>query len=78
VLNVEGWDPHVAHNALTWTEYSIEGPDGNWVGHQYGFYDDEGVLDVIGILAGDGAYEGLTFTLSGTIHSGGPRWPMTA
>ncbi len=71
VINVEGWDLLTGRNAIAWIDYSIEGPDGTWAGHQYGLYDDEGVLDVMGILAGDGAYEGLTFTLKGTVPAGG-------
>jgi hypothetical protein len=67
VINAEGWDSTEGHNAVAWFEYSIEGPDGTWAGHTYGLYDDSGDLDLVGILAGDGAYEGLTFTVTGTI-----------
>ncbi len=69
VINAEGWDNNEGHNAVAWFEYSIEGPDGTWAGRTYGLYDDRGDLDLVGILAGDGAYEGLTFTVTGTIPS---------
>ena len=35
-----------------------------------GLYDAEGLLHVTGVLAGNGAYEGLTFTVAGTVPAG--------
>jgi hypothetical protein len=70
VINVEGWDTREGNNAVAWFDYTIEGPEGDWVGHTYGLYDDEGLLHLVGVLAGNGAYEGLTFTVAGTVPAG--------
>lgn len=70
VINLETWDEREGYNAVAWLDYTIEGPEGAWVGHAYGLYDDEGVLHLVGILAGGEAYEGLTFTVAGTIPTG--------
>ena len=71
VINVEGWDEREGYNAVAWIDNTIEGPEGIWAGHTYGLYDDEGVLDLVGVLAGNGAYEGLTFTVAGSVPADG-------
>ena len=70
VFNLETWDGREGLNAVQWSDYTIEGPDGTWAGHIYGLYDDEGVLSLVGILRGNGAYDGLTFTVVGTVPPG--------
>jgi hypothetical protein len=74
VINVEGWDEslqrEVPINAVTWNDFTLEGPDGTWSGHGYGFYDADGVLHVVHISSGSGAYEGLTYTTSSTARAG--------
>jgi hypothetical protein len=74
VLNLEGWDERLLRedpaNSMAWLDFTIEGPEGTWAGHSHGLYDDEGVLHVVGILAGNEAYEGLIFTVAGTVPAG--------
>lgn len=74
VTNLESWDEGLLRqdpaNATSWWDYTIEGPDGTWAGRGYGFYDDDGVLHQLSILAGSGAYEGMTFTIAGTVPAG--------
>ena len=74
VLNLESWDEGLLRqdpaNSVAWSDYTIQGPDGTWAGHGYGLYDDEGVFHSVNILAGSGAYEGLTFTTTGTVPAG--------
>ena len=74
VLNLSGWDKGLLRedpaNSVAWIDYTIEGPDGTWAGHGYGLYDAEGVLHMVDILSGSGAYEGLTFTIAATVPAG--------
>jgi len=74
VLNLSGWDEGLLRqdpaNSVSWLDYTIQGPDGAWAGHGYGLYDDAGVFHGVSILAGSGAYAGLTFTLAGTVPAG--------
>lgn len=74
VLNLEGWDEGLLlsdpANSVAWIDYTLQGPEGTWAGHGYGLYDAEGILHMVDVLAGSGAYEGLTFTLSGTVPAG--------
>jgi hypothetical protein len=60
----------VIYNGTMWVDYMITGPDGTWSGRGYGVYDNDGVLHVVAMLAGDGAYDGLTYSYSATVPAG--------
>ena len=66
-LNIEGWDPILAYNAVDWAYQEIKGPAGSWAGRVYGVYDRGGFMRAVGILVGSGAYKGLVFVNSGTV-----------
>ena len=51
--------------ALYWTDYWIEGPEGAWTGHGYLIGDDTGTINALLMLAGNDAYEGLSFVAFG-------------
>jgi hypothetical protein len=70
VLNVETWDPDLPANAVAWGDEEIQGSEGTWTGRFYGIYDDDGVLHLVHILAGSGAYEGWTYAYSSTVPAG--------
>jgi hypothetical protein len=69
-LSIEGWDPALGYNAVSWTSVTLHGPDGTWTGHGYGIYDNLGVAHVVTFLAGSGAYQGLVYAYSATIPAG--------
>ncbi len=60
-------DWNVVYNGIMWSDYVIDGPDGTWTGRGYGVYDNDGVLHIVANLAGDGAYDGLTYSYSATV-----------
>ena len=66
-LNIEGWDPILAYNAVDWAYQEIKGPAGSWAGRVYGVYDRGGFMRAVGILVGSGAYKGLVFVNSVTV-----------
>jgi hypothetical protein len=72
VFNVETWDPDLQANAVAWGDEEIKGPEGTWTGCFYGVYDDDGVLHLVHILAGSGAYEGWTYAYSSTVPADVP------
>ena len=61
-------DWNVVYNGTMWLDYAIKGPNGNWTGRGNGVYDNEGVLHIVVSLAGDGAYDGLTYSYSATVQ----------
>lgn len=74
-INIESWDrggmvAGVPANAVSWSDSVLQGPEGTWSGHQYGFYDKDGVLHLVGIASGSGAYEGLVYVSSATAPRG--------
>jgi hypothetical protein len=73
-INIETWDPALTTrpgtNMVLWGGQTIEGPEGTWSGRHYGFYDEQGVVHDVSVLAGNGAYEGWTFVFSTTVPSG--------
>ena len=73
-INVEGWDENLQRDvpvsAVTWNDFTLQGPEGTWSGHGYGFYDADGIVHVVHISSGSGAYEGLTYTTSSTAPAG--------
>jgi len=52
------------NSVVSWTDATIEGPEGDWTGHQYIFEDGTGEVDVDMMLVGEGAYEGLAYIAS--------------
>ena len=77
VLNIEGWNEGLlrenAAGSVSWSEYTLEGPDGTWSGYGYGFYDSGQTAHLTNIAVGSGAYEGLTYTQSLTVPNGTPN-----
>jgi hypothetical protein len=73
-INVETWDPTVVTaygtNMLLWGGQTIQGPEGTWSGRHYGFYDADGIVQDMSILAGSGAYDGWTFVFTTTVEPG--------
>ncbi len=70
VLNISSWDPAVVTTATAWGVEEISGPDGTWTGRFYGVYDREGVLHLVHVTTGSGAYEGWTYTYFSTVPAG--------
>jgi hypothetical protein len=66
-LTIEGWDPTLGFNAVSWAYQEIKGPAGSWAGRSYGVYDKDGIARFSGVAAGSGAYKGLVFVTSGTL-----------
>jgi hypothetical protein len=70
VLNISSWDPAVVATATAWGDEEIRGPEGTWTGRFYGIYDGKGVLHLVHVTAGSGAYVGWTYTYSSTVPAG--------
>ena len=74
VLGVESWDemllmedqPTPSRGATS----TLQGPEGTWTGHGYGFYDTDGTAHNMTIATGSGDYEGLTYIQSITVPAG--------
>jgi len=61
------------NSVVSWTDATIEGPEGDWTGHQYIFEDGTGAHDVDMMLVGEGAYEGwvyIAFGIDSEVASG--------
>ena len=56
--------------SFVWSDAWIEGPEGAWTGHHYIFFDDAGSAQVLIMLAGQGAYEGLSYAAFGSDPEG--------
>ncbi len=75
ILNIESWERYgmlsgQPVDAVSWTDFTLVGPDGTWNGHGYGFYDTDGLVHGMSIATGNGAYEGLTYTQSFSVPVG--------
>jgi hypothetical protein len=70
VRNISSWDPAVVATATAWGDEDIRGPEGTWTGRFYGIYDREGVLHLVHVTTGSGAYEGWTYAYSSTVPAG--------
>ena len=74
VLGFESWDEMLLMedpaNSVTWSDYTLQGPEGTWTGHGYGFYDTDGTAHNMTIATGSGDYEGLTYIQSITVPAG--------
>ena len=74
VLGFESWDPILLMedpaNSVSWSDYTLQGPEGTWTGQGYGFYDTDGTAHNMTIATGSGAYEGLTYMQSITVPAG--------
>ena len=58
------------------TDAWIEGPEGNWTGHHYLFGGVSGI-DIVLMLAGDGAFEGWSFVAFGSDPEGDADQDLT-
>ena len=50
---------------LWWTDATLQGPDGSWVGHSYLWFTPDAGNHVVLVLSGDGAYAGWQYIASG-------------
>lgn len=76
------------NSVVSWSDATIEGPEGDWTGRHYVFEPSPGVIDVLMVLAGEGAYEGWSYIVpgvesddaSGVIYQGDlpPVGPLTS
>ena len=55
------------NSVVSWVDATLEGPEGDWTGHDYFFEDGAGASNVLTMLVGEGAYEGFAFIGSGDV-----------